>query len=47
MESGLRAAGEIDVAIDPVPEPSLFIMVLTGVGCVFALARPRDVPLIR
>jgi monoamine oxidase len=46
MESGLRAAGEIDAAIVPVPEPSFFIMVLAGGGCVLALARLRGVPLV-
>ncbi|MBW1688177.1 MAG: FAD-dependent oxidoreductase [Deltaproteobacteria bacterium] len=46
MESGLRAAGEIDAAIEPVPEPSFFIMVLAGGGCVLALARLRGVPLV-
>ena len=44
MEPGLRAAGEIDEAIEPVPEPSFFIVLLAGGGGVLALARLRGVP---
>jgi hypothetical protein len=40
MESGLRAAGEIDAAIDPVPEPGAILQLIAG-GIGLALLNKR------